>query len=119
MFIIALDDFITYIPLLNSSEDQRPTFPVPAAQINSRTSQEDLEYFCLVRPKSPHDRSVSMPVRNIPGVTSLLSCESLHTFHISFHESSMGQSYTMLSLDIVVNVWLLHYDVHNVGVATL
>ena len=113
MFYIS----ITYFLLFDSTENQRPTFPVPATQINSRASEEDLHYFCLGFLEGQDDRSVSLLVRHVPAGTPLLGSESLHTLHISSPDSSMAQSLTTMSLDIVVNVWLLHYDVHSVRVS--
>ena len=80
-------------------------------KINPRTSGKDGSYLCIALSDTPHDGSVSLTVRNIPAVKTLLSSESLHTLHTSPADSYLGQSNTMLSLDIVVNIWLLHYHV--------
>ena len=88
---------LTKFVLLDSSEDQRPTFIVPAGQINPRTSEENLRNVCLACLDGIHDGSVTILARSIPAVTSLLTSENLHTLlHFEVDtlstDSCLGQS---------------------------
>ena len=131
LFKRILRDFLTKFTSLNSSEDQGPAFTVPAGQINPRTSEEDLHYFPIALLDSVHDRRVCFEIETtnwrkfatfvlkVPAVKSFLSSEILHRLWFTSKPAScphsyLGQSLPILSSDIVVNVWLLHYDVHNV-----
>ena len=54
---------------------------------------------------------VELWVRNIPAVKCVQGSEGLHIYRTI--DSSMSQSLTILSLDIVVHVWLLCDNFHN------
>ena len=107
-------NFLTKVVPMKSSAQQRPTFFVLAAQINSRTTEKNPNEFSLAVFESLHDGSAPITVHNVPTVKSVLSSKGLHTLDSSPPDSYLGQSLLMISLDVVVHLRLLCDEIHNV-----